>query len=117
MTSPLPSVLDLAMQDLLRELHDSHEHGAFAMACDGADRAVAHQLDKAGLARWTGTNWGSSFWTITDAGIEAVHEHAMPEPVYCRGCGEEISGEISDLCWGCDYEQQAERAADERAER
>ena len=53
---------------LLSMLGDCHDRGAFAMACDGQDRAKAHALEKLGLAQWRGTNWGSSFWSITDEG-------------------------------------------------
>lgn len=57
---------------LLKELADAHERGAFAQACDGEDRAVAHSLDRQGFAEWHGTNWGSSFWSITEAGLKEL---------------------------------------------
>ena len=53
---------------LLDELYRSSEQGDFATACDGADRKLAWRLEEKGLARWCGTNWGSSFFAITDAG-------------------------------------------------
>lgn len=56
------------MWSLLLLLRESYDHGAFAVACDGKDRALAHALEKAGLADWKGTSWGSSFWAITDKG-------------------------------------------------
>lgn len=44
------------------------------------------------------------------------------EQFFCAGCGEEISGEFCDedghgLCRGCLWEQEAESAADRRADR
>lgn len=59
---------------LLALLYDSHKRGMFAVSCDGSDRAIAHELDKLELARWNGTNWGSSFWSITDKGVALVGE-------------------------------------------
>jgi hypothetical protein len=54
---------------LLDELYEAAENGAFAVACDGRPaRKAAWRLDRLGLARWCGTNWGSSFFAITDAG-------------------------------------------------
>jgi hypothetical protein len=57
---------------LLLELRESADHGAFAVACDGKDRKPAHELDGRGFARWCGTNWGSSFWSITEAGRQFI---------------------------------------------
>ena len=56
-------------EDLLCMLHEIHSSNAFAMACDGNLRAPAHKLEELGLAEWKGTNWGSSFYAITDAGL------------------------------------------------
>ncbi len=56
-------------EDLLRMLHETHFSGAFAIACDGKLRASAHRLEELGFAEWKGTNWGSSFYAITDAGL------------------------------------------------
>lgn len=63
---------------LLSYLYDSFRGGAFAMACDGGQRPLAHNLEKRGLAEWRGTNWGSSFWSITDAGRELIEAAAEP---------------------------------------
>jgi hypothetical protein len=61
-----------AERALLLNLADTHNRGGFAMACDGPDRTHAHSLDKQGFAEWRGTNWGSSFWSITEAGLKEV---------------------------------------------
>lgn len=59
--------------DLLRELQDADKRGAFATACDGASRLnMARSLEARGYARWCGTNWGSNFYAITDAGRAAL---------------------------------------------
>ncbi len=63
---------------LLLTLRESQDHGAFALACDGKDRATAHALEQAGLASWRGESWGSSFWSITDAGREAIAQRSEP---------------------------------------
>ena len=54
---------------LLSDLYDAAERGVFATACDSrSERKLAWRLDELGLARWCGTNWGSHFFAITDAG-------------------------------------------------
>lgn len=68
-------VLSKPELELLAILVDGFRGGSFGTACDGKHRKVAHSLDKRGLARWVGTNWGSSFWTATEDGIK-VHEAA-----------------------------------------
>jgi len=60
---------------LLENLKDTKDRGAFALACDGAPRAVAHELTKLGYAEWKGTSWGSSFWAITESGEKALSEN------------------------------------------
>lgn len=57
---------------LLLSLRESADAGAFSVACDGETRKPAHELDDLGLARWCGTNWGSSSWAITDKGRTAI---------------------------------------------
>lgn len=57
--------------ELLGQLFDCHKRGAFAQACDGKSRAIAHMLEKRGYAEWKGTSYGSSFWAIT--GIGSMH--------------------------------------------
>lgn len=60
---------------LLSDLYDTAEGGAFARACDSrSDRKLAWSLDKRGLARWCGTNWGSHFFAITDAGKALIDQ-------------------------------------------
>lgn len=48
----------------------------FAVACDGEDRPLAHELEQHGFARWVGTTWGSSFWSVTDLGRAALGKDA-----------------------------------------
>ncbi len=64
---------------LLLTMRESQDHGAFAVACDGKDRAPAHALEKSGYATWRGESWGSSFWAITDAGRKFIE--TTPSPV------------------------------------
>lgn len=61
---------------LLRELAAAEARGAFAVACDGEQRSIAHALEKAGLAEWKGSSWGSQFWAITEAGELAARQAA-----------------------------------------
>jgi hypothetical protein len=65
-----------AETSLLRLLKDVHKGGAFAVACDGPNRAVAYSLERRKLAKWKGTTYGSSFWAITEEGLK--HEHMLP---------------------------------------
>lgn len=58
--------------DLLRQLRESADGGAFAMACDGRDLAAAYNLARRGLAEWKGDRGGSSFWAITQAGRDTL---------------------------------------------
>lgn len=63
--------LSFNAKHLLRVLKSGRDTGSFATACDGKEnKAAAHELETAGLAEWKGTNWGSSFWAITDAGYK-----------------------------------------------
>lgn len=57
---------------LLLEMRESQDHGAFAVACDGKRRDPANQLHALGYAKWCGHSWGSSFFSITDKGREAI---------------------------------------------
>lgn len=59
--------------ELLKELADGHTRGAY-QACDGKYRATAHALEKRGYADWKGSNWGSQFWAITEAGLAALRK-------------------------------------------
>ena len=59
--------------ELLQILKESKDGSAFAVACDGANRKRAHNLEDAGLALWKGTCWGSSFYQITEAGEKALN--------------------------------------------
>lgn len=56
---------------LLRALGECLGRGSHAMACDGAWRKPAHELEEAGYATWCGVSWGSSFWCLTEAGVKA----------------------------------------------
>ncbi|WNV09995.1 hypothetical protein [Tardiphaga sp. 709] len=49
------------------------------VACDGEWRKPAHDLEKAGLADWKGSSWGSQFWEITDAGRAALADGGRHE--------------------------------------
>lgn len=64
---------------LLLTMRESQDHGAFAVACDGKDRAQAHELEELKLADWRGTNWGSSFWAITDEGRNYIRSQPSGE--------------------------------------
>lgn len=71
MTTPSPHSqpkISDAKRELLQMLGSSHGY----VACDGKYRAVAHALEKDGLADWKGSSWGSQFWEITDAGRTAL---------------------------------------------
>lgn len=61
--------MSLEAEALLKQLADGHTRGSFAQACDGSDRAPANELEFLNLARWVGTCWGSSFYTITEKGL------------------------------------------------
>jgi hypothetical protein len=68
---------------LLLELSKAR-FGAFAVACDGPDRKLAHDLECLGYAEWRGESFvqtrtsdhwkttGSSFWSVTQKGITAL---------------------------------------------
>lgn len=74
--------MNKAARLLLGTLGDAQDRGSHAVACDGTDRAPAHELDKLGYAQWCGTSWGSSFWCITDKGREFLKQdnYEPPEP-------------------------------------
>lgn len=55
-------------KELLKILADTKGY----VACDGEDRAIAHDLERMKLADWKGSAWGSQFWAITDAGRAAL---------------------------------------------
>lgn len=62
----------LTQTRLLIELDECKERGAY-LSCDGKSRrAAAWALVDRGLAEWVGTNWGSHFFVITEAGEEAL---------------------------------------------
>lgn len=67
------SKLSEAQNSLLSIMSDTAD-GVRYQACDGPDRAIAHQLEHLGLALWKGSTWGSQFWTITEAGRTALQE-------------------------------------------
>lgn len=80
MTAPSPQCqpkISDAKRELLQMLGSSQGY----VACDGKDRAVAHALEKDGLADWKGSSWGSQFWGITDAGRAALSPKPAGEPV------------------------------------
>ena len=55
--------------------------------------------------------------SLSSSSAEYDSDDDCPDAYVCRGCGCELSGELSDLCRACDNEQAAESAADRRAER
>lgn len=57
-----------AQRGLLCRMSDT----ADGVRCDGPDRAIAHELESAGLTLWKGSTWGSQFWTITESGRAAL---------------------------------------------
>jgi hypothetical protein len=61
--------LTTSQRHVLTCLASTDKGGGFALACHGEDRAAAHALEKMGLAEWRGESFGSSFWSITDAGV------------------------------------------------
>lgn len=60
-------------KSLLHLLITSRESGAFAVACDGPDRAPAHELEVLGLAEWKGTSFGSSFYAAISKDYANAH--------------------------------------------
>jgi hypothetical protein len=98
---------------VLTYLQDAADRGAFALACDGSDRAPAHKLDRAGLAEWHGTNWGSSFWSITDAGRAALAQVGRnPEGGDACGSVEDehaVDAEGSDAPYQHDQQPDSQR--------
>lgn len=62
-----------AQRDLLTELKETDDRGAFCMACDGQSRSTAHEIEKLGFAEWRGSSWGSQHWSITSTGRAALN--------------------------------------------
>lgn len=57
----------------IRLLQRLVQSDAYAMACDGNLLPIAHDLEGKGLIEWRGDNWGSKFFSATDAGRK-LHE-------------------------------------------
>lgn len=69
----------LKMWLLLDDLYRSMERGTFGTAIDNPhERKMAWELDRLGLVRWLGTNWGSCFFAITDDGKTLIDNEARP---------------------------------------